>query len=172
MTVAGIPVTSKAVPLPGVQAPSPAPAPQALPFRFGFGYLFRRIIAYGVDTMINTTVCVLALSAVFIHQDLSWDAFSNPSLLALSILFLVMFNWAVITAQEVVFRTSLGKRMFGLGFKGETSGLFLRAFFFLPSGFFMGLGLLWALFDRRKRCWHDHALDLQPLELSELAKLG
>jgi uncharacterized RDD family membrane protein YckC len=139
-----------------------------LPYELGFGYLIRRVLAFFADLLLNTSVCVLALAGVSLRQDLSWDALVNPNVLLLAILFFVMFNWAVVTAQEVVFGTTLGKRMFGLVIRGDTSAVFLRSFFFLPSIIFCGLGVLWAIFDRRKRCWHDHAVDLQPIELAEL----
>ncbi len=85
-----------------------------------------------------------------------------------ALLFLCVFNWAITTAQEVAFSTSLGKRLFGLALNGSASAIFLRAFFFLPSVGFAGIGLIWALFDRRKRCWHDLVVDLQPTEIAYL----
>jgi hypothetical protein len=118
--------------------------------------------------LVNTTLCLLGLGAVMVRLELSWDAFSNMSLLLLGVVFLAMFNWSIMTAQEVLLGTTLGKRMFGLVLRGGTSALFLRSFFFLPSLIFCGLGIVWALFDRRKRCWHDHAVDIQPLELAQL----
>jgi hypothetical protein len=135
---------------------------------FGFAYLLRRSFAFVVDAVTNTTLCALALGGVAIRLDMGWESFSSANLIALSALFLIMFNWAVITAQEVVFGTTLGKRMFGLVLRGETSAIFLRAFFFLASLVFGGLGIVWAIFDRRRRCWHDHAVDVQPIELAQL----
>jgi hypothetical protein len=139
-----------------------------LPERFGFLYLIKRVFAFGIDALVNTTLCFLALGAVMVRLELSWDAFSNMSLLLLGVLFLAMFNWSIMTAQEVLLGTTLGKRMFGLVLRGDTSALFLRSFFFLPSMVFCGLGIVWAVFDRRRRCWHDHAVDVQPLELAQL----
>jgi hypothetical protein len=136
--------------------------------RFGFVYLFKRVVAFGIDAAVNTTLCFLALGAVMVRLELSWDAFSNMSLLLLAIVFLAMFNWSIMTAQEVLLGTTIGKRMFGLVLRGDTSALFLRSFFFLPSLLFCGLGIVWAVFDRRRRCWHDHAVDIQPLELAQL----
>ena len=64
----------------------------------------------------------------------------------------------------MAFHTTLGKRLFGLALPGNAIAIFLRAFFFLPSALFCGVGLLWAAFDGRSRCWHDVVVDLQPIE--------
>ncbi|HUP57690.1 MAG TPA: RDD family protein [Bdellovibrionota bacterium] len=169
--VGGIPVAGTAYSQAAFGQPAraaPETAPAAAPQHFGFLYLIKRTFAFFVDAAINTTLCVLALGGVAIRLDMNWDSLANANLMFLSVLFLIMFNWAVVTAQEVVLGTTLGKRMFGLVLRGETSAIFLRAFFFLPSLVFGGLGIVWAVFDRRKRCWHDHAVDVQPIELAEL----
>jgi hypothetical protein len=166
-TVAGLP--SRVTPqIAQTVARVAAPVETGLPTRMGFGYVFRRLFAFGVDALVNTGLCLLALGTVMVRLDLSWDAFSNFKILLMALLFLATFNWAIMTAQEVLLGTTLGKRMFGLVLRGETSSLFLRAFLFIPSLVFCGLGVLWAVFDRRKRCWHDHAVDVQPLELAQL----
>jgi len=92
----------------------------------------------------------------------------NPGIVLIAGLFLAFFNWAITTAEEVAFGTSIGKRLFGLAIQGSASAIFLRAFFFLPSTCFGGIGILWALFDRRRRCWHDLVVDLQPIEIARL----
>ena len=30
------------------------------------------------------------------------------------------------------------------------------------------LGIVWALFDRKKRCWHDLVAGIQPIEVARL----
>ena len=67
-----------------------------------------------------------------------------------------------------LYGTSVGKRIFGLSLNGSASATFLRAFYFLPSVGFCGVGLIWALFNKKRRCWHDAAADLQPMELARL----
>jgi hypothetical protein len=163
--VAGVPAPAVKTQPRSYVAPAPSEEIQA---RFGFGYLFKRTIAFLVDASINTTLCFTALGAVMVRLDLTWDAFSNANVLLLGILFLAMFNWSIMTAQEVLLGTTIGKRMFGLVLRGDTSALFLRSFFFLPSLVFCGLGIVWAVFDRRRRCWHDHVVNVQPLELAQL----
>jgi hypothetical protein len=167
------PVARVAVPTATV-APPPVAEPArpepllALETGHGFGYLIKRSLAYFTDSALNATLCLSALSAALWRQDVSPEALLTPGVVALCAVFVAAFNWAVIAAQEVAFGTSLGKRLFGLEIQGGGSAVFLRAFFFVPSVMFCGLGLVWALFDRRRRCWHDVAVDLQPTEIASL----
>jgi hypothetical protein len=148
-----------------------ASEPEAAPLveaRFGFGYLLKRIFAYGIDSALNLAAVMAALSFALIRNHVKPEALLNDGVILLTVIFLIFFNWAVITAQEIAFGTSLGKRLFGLSLQGSASATFLRAFFFLPSVGFAGVGLLWALFNRKRRCWHDTIMDLQPAELARL----
>lgn len=135
---------------------------------FGFGYMVKRVFAYLFDSLFNVGLCVGALSAALWRQDMNPEVLLTPGIVLVSVLFLAVFNWAITTAQEVAFGTSIGKRLFGLAIQGSTSAIFLRAFFFLPSICFGGIGILWAVFDRRRRCWHDLVVDLQPIEIARL----
>jgi hypothetical protein len=151
------------------QQPAAQPAPLAgLETGYGIGYLFKRAFAYTLDTAFNLALCLAALSAALWKQDLSPELLITPGIVLVACLFLGVFSWAITTAQEVAFGTTIGKRVFGLALQGSTSAIFLRAFFFLPSLCFGGIGLVWSLFDRRKRCWHDLVVDLQPLEIARL----
>lgn len=132
--------------------------------RLGWGYVFKRVLAWTLDSVLNTVICFAALSMALWNQNLAPELLLNPGTLMVSALFFAAFSWALVTAQEIAFGTTLGKRLFGLRLDGTTSAIFLRAFFFLPSMGFAGAGLLWSLVDRRKRCWHDLIFDLQPIE--------
>ena len=136
--------------------------------RLGFGYVFKRLFAYLLDSAFNLSLCAAALSLALWRQDMSPELLLSPGVILVAALFLGFFNWAITTAEEVAFGTSIGKRLFGLAIHGGASAIFLRAFFFLPSAGFAGIGLLWALFDRRRRCWHDLVVDLQPIEIARL----
>lgn len=136
--------------------------------KYGFFYLLKRTLAYVLDSFINVTLCIGALGFVLWKQQIQSDLLITPSVILLLGLFLVGFNWALVTAQEVAFGTSIGKRLFGLVLRGSVSAIFLRAFFFLPSVGFSGVGLIWSIFNRRRRCWHDSVVDLQPEEVSRL----
>lgn len=135
---------------------------------YGFGYLIRRVLAYLVDTATNLTLGISALAFALWRQDLNPESLLSPGVVLISALFFAAFNWALITAQEIAFKTTVGKRLFGLALYGSAAATFLRAFFFLPSLGFCGIGLIWAVFDSRRRCWHDVAVDLQPSLIAKL----
>ncbi len=135
---------------------------------YGVAYLFKRVLAYSLDTTINLGLCAAAMMASLWKQGMNPELFWNPGVMLLVALFLTAFNWAVITAQEVAFGTTVGKRVFGLAIDGSTSQVFLRSLFFLVSAGFCGVGLFWAVANPRKRCWHDLVVDLQPIEIASL----
>lgn len=134
----------------------------------GFGYLIKRVVAYVLDSTLNIGLCLGALSAALWRQNVDPGTLINPGVAVLALAFLAVFNWALITAQEVAFGTSFGKRIFGLAIHGSALATFLRAICFIPSAAFCGLGLAWALVDRNKRCWHDVVSGLQPKEIASL----
>ncbi len=136
--------------------------------KFGFIYLMKRTLAYLMDSTVNVGLCLIALAFALQKQNLRPEALFHPGVVVLSVLFLAAFNWAVVTAQEVAFGTTLGKRVFGIEIHGGAAATFLRAFFFLASVAFGGAGLLWALFNSKRRCWHDVIVDLQPTEIARL----
>lgn len=151
------------------QTATAAPAPQAFAEpTFGYVYLLKRILAYSLDTLLNTSLLATGLSFALLNEDMNPDLLMNPGIVMISILFFTLFNWALVTAQEIAFGTTIGKRIFGLMIQGSTSAIFLRAFFFLPSLGFCGVGLMWSLFDKRKRCWHDVVVNVQPIEVARL----
>jgi uncharacterized RDD family membrane protein YckC len=165
------PVVQQAAPAPSTSTAFNSPTSAAKPFAepaYGFVYLVKRSLAYIIDSSLNTALLATALSLVLVNQNIQPDALMNAGVMLLTILFFVLFNWALITAQEIAFGSSVGKRIFGLTIRGSTSAIFLRAFFFLPSAGFCALGLIWALFDKRKRCWHDLVVGAQPIELARL----
>jgi hypothetical protein len=135
---------------------------------FGTHYVMVRLLAYTMDVIFNLTLCMSILGLVLMFESVSMDILFHPNTLFFLFLFFALFNWAIVTAQEVVFRTSLGKRMFGLVLNGNSMRIFLRAFLFIPSLVFGGAGLVWSLFDSKKRCWHDRATQIQPFEMISL----
>ena len=150
-----------------VEAVMPAPAAFIVE-RHGYGYLFKRVIAYLMDSGLNIGLCVAAFGFALKQIGIPYALLRDPEILFLSAVFLAVFNWALITAQEVAFRTSIGKHLFGLSLPGNGPTIFLRAFYFPVSLVFLGLGIFWGLFNRRKRCWHDALADLQPFERAQL----
>lgn len=135
---------------------------------YGFEYVAKRFLAYFVDSFLNMSLGAGAMFFVLWKQTNNLESLLNPSVLIVSMLFLTFFNWAMITAQEVVFRTSAGKRFFGLQLNGSLGQILVRAIFFIPSCCIFGLGVLWLLFSKSGRCWHDSASGVQPQEIAEL----
>lgn len=165
----GVPVRYRPADAIAAAKPAPQAASRAIPAAsYGLLYLAKRALAYSLDTALNLSAVVAALSFVLVHNDVPPEMLLSSGVVLLTIVFLAFFNWAVTTAQEIAFGTSIGKRVFGLALDGSASAVFLRAFFFLPSVGFAGLGLIWALFNRERRCWHDVAVDLQPQEVASL----
>jgi hypothetical protein len=136
--------------------------------RPGYIYVLKRFVAYGVDLLLSASI---AISLLFAWQ--AWDPRGLGKLLdPISIEMLgalgLVFHWVLLFLTEVVFLSSFGKRLMGLKLAASRSEAILRAFFFVPVAAFGGLGILWALVDRRKRCWHDHIVDSQPIEVARL----
>ncbi|HTL11861.1 MAG TPA: RDD family protein [Bdellovibrionota bacterium] len=154
------PVTAKA-------APAVVAATQERP---GVMYLFKRAAAYVADSVIN--VGSVAGTFMFAATQMGLDPaglIHRTDTLLVTSLFLFCFNWALITGQEIAFGTSLGKRAFGLELdRSRMAAVFLRSFFFVFSLGFFGLGLIWAFFDRDRRCWHDWLADMAPREVARL----
>jgi uncharacterized RDD family membrane protein YckC len=163
------PVAKKAIRKEAAAAAAASPTVQAFGEpKYGFVYLMKRVLAYTLDSALNISLLATGLSFALLNEDMNPDMLMNPGIILISILFFTLFNWALITAQEIAFGTTVGKRIFGLMIQGSTSALFLRAFFFLPSLGFCAIGLLWSLFDKRRRCWHDVVVNVQPIEVARL----
>jgi len=149
--------------------PSSPPRPRVPPVvtepSFGFIYLIKRALAYLIDTSLNLALAGGCFAAVLWNQQIQTDSLFNSNVLLIAELFFFVFSWAMITAQEIAFGTTLGKRIFRLTLTGNATTIFLRSFFFLPSLGFIGAGLLWSLFDSKKRCWHDLIVNLQPTSI-------
>jgi hypothetical protein len=138
--------------------------------KFGFVYLLKRILAYTIDSGINIGLAAASFSLALWNQNLQPDLLLNSGVILVAGLFFFVFSWAIMTAQEIAFGTTLGKRIFGLTLRGSATAIFLRSFFFLPSMGFLGVGLLWGLLDKKKRCWHDLIVNLQPVSISHEQK--
>jgi len=147
---------------------SPAPAPSQPEMRTSWAFLPKRVFAYAFDLIFAAAFCLVSLAFLMMQQRLDASQFFHPSVLLIGGVFLMVLCWALIAAQEVAFGTSLGKRLFGLKLQGSAGAIFLRAALFIPSGLIFGLGLLWAFFDSRRRCWHDLAAGVRVVEITRL----
>jgi hypothetical protein len=129
---------------------------------YGLGYSFERAFAFLLDSAFNLSICASILSTALISTDIeNLRTLSTTAVAALGI-FLFFCNWSLLAAQEIAFGTTIGKRIFGLRLDGNGFECFVRSLFFVPSLLFGGLGIIVAIFDSRKRCWHDRMTKLQP----------
>ena len=135
---------------------------------FGFAYSLKRVLAFLLDLGLVGGLCIAAFGWTLWRQKIPAESLLSPEMALLFFSFLAVFSWSMIVAQEMAFGTTVGKRLFGLILIGSPAAIFLRAFFFLPSVGFCGIGLLWAAFDSQRRCWHDLASEVQPTEVAEL----
>lgn len=143
-------------------AAAAAPTVEAL----GTAYLAQRALAFVFDIALQTGLGTVLFWFAARQGDLTLEMIRHPSVAFVLAIFAILINWVMLTFQEVTFRTSLGKKLLGLTLDGSRGALFVRAFFFMPSFFFGGVGVLWAIVDRRKRGWHDWIADCQPMRQS------
>ncbi len=130
--------------------------------RHSLGYSCERAFAYLLDSAFNLSICASILSTALISTEAGNLRDVSSGALLTALIFLFICNWALLAAQEVAFGTTIGKRIFGLHLNGTGFECFIRSVFFVPSLLFGGLGIMSAIFDPRKRCWHDRATKLQP----------
>lgn len=134
----------------------------------GLLFLVKRTLSYLIDTLVNVSLCSAIVAATFWALQIHPGRIVSMEFILLSVLFLGVFSWSLITAQEVAFHTSLGKRLFRIEVDAPGTTLLLRSLFFLISLSMLGLGLFWALFDKKRRCWHDIITDSSPMEIARL----
>jgi hypothetical protein len=156
----------------GSSLPSPLPSlDRSEEIRdFEFSYVVKRVTASLIDLFINSTLCTLLLSIPVLRLDFNpLEIFQaqNGQVGFLFAAFLFIVSWTLVTAQEVVLGTSLGKKMFRMKLEGGSVRIFSRAILYLLFLAPAGLGLITSLFDKKKRCLHDILSNLQPKALAK-----
>jgi hypothetical protein len=153
-----------------VQAAAPVVAKPLLQAdqTLGFEYLLKRVLSFLVDSFLNILLSSAILGFCLWSQSNNFDFMMNPGVLVISACFLIFFNWAMITSQEILFHTSIGKKLFGLRLQGSLGAILGRAVLFIPSAAFFGLGVVWAAFNKNRMTWYDSATGIQPKEIAEL----
>ena len=150
--------------VPVVQQPAVAPTSvQSQPAPVGVIYVFQRLIAYCLDLGINLFLAVTGFCAILIIYQIKLDLISNPTGLMLILLFSIVFHWTLMTAQEVVFGTTIGKKLFRLKLVGSELRIVMRSLLFIPSLLLGGLGLLPAIFGSKHRGLHDSISGITPV---------
>ncbi len=116
-----------------------------------------RVFAFLVDTGLISGLFLLGLflTTPVVRHSSFW--FARPELLLLTALFVFMFQWTAMTAQEILMSSTIGKRLFALRIEGTPIQILIRALLFIPSFLLVGTGLIWALFEKHHLCWHDRA---------------
>lgn len=129
---------------------------------YGLGYSLVRVFAFLLDSAFNLSICASILSSALLSTEVdNFKSITDPALITVGV-FLFLCNWALLAAQEVAFGTTIGKRIFGLKLDGTGVECLIRSLLFLPSILVGGLGIFIAVFDSKKRCWHDRITLIQP----------
>jgi hypothetical protein len=132
---------------------------------YGLSYLLRRSLACVMDTFLLTSVFGIGLNVwLYTHPDASPDDYMTKRMWIIGILCLSLFNWLMTALQEVFMGSTLGKRMFYLKLGGSKTARLKRAILFVPCSLVFGLGILWAVIDSKRCCWHDSLSGIQPTE--------
>ena len=152
-------------PLP--QAPVTLVSP-AIEKNFSITYPLVRTFAFAFDLGLNCALIAIFITFGLALVDVEPWFLLEPGIFGFTALLLLALSWALIAFQEVLLKTTVGKKIVGLKLRGSPGAILLRAFLFIPSCGFFCVGLLWSFFDRDKRCWHDVATDLQPTRVTQL----
>ncbi len=133
-----------------------------LEIHYGFSYSLIRVFAYLLDSAFNLSICASILSTALISTEIDTiNNLNDPAIITIGV-FLFICNWALLSAQEIAFGTTIGKKIFGLKLDGTGVQCLVRAVLFIPSLLFGGLGIFISVFDSKKRCWHDRLTQIQP----------
>jgi uncharacterized RDD family membrane protein YckC len=133
------------------------------PPRETLGYVLKRVVASLVDFSVLGLLVGTLFLALLTREDFFGAILQDLGLFLGALLFSFLCVWTLLTAQEVAFKTSLGKWLMGLQLEGTQGEIFLRSLLFVPSVLLLGIGLLFALFDPMKRCWHDQVMEISPV---------
>jgi hypothetical protein len=142
-----------------------APTRDKVDQTFGIVYLLRRAIAQLIDSGVSLALFAGIVRFGMWNEEFTPELMTNSSLIFVAACLWITFHWFVLAVQEVIFLTSVGKRLVGLRLYGSNFLVLLRSLFFLPSIGLLGIGIIWAIFDRNKRCWHDQIVEIQPINL-------
>jgi hypothetical protein len=130
--------------------------------------LWKRGVAYFLDTLLYWSLCsaLLLVASVLLRVEIS--QFAAPEFVGLALAFLAVFSWSVIAAQEVVFGTTLGKRLFDLELQGSPFRILLRAIFFVLTFLIAPISAFLALRDPEHRALHDRISGIAPFESARI----
>ncbi len=132
----------------------------------GWRYLLCRSLAHTADLGVNVLLGCLFLiggggggGLLTLPQ----RAREDELLAVLLLVSAVSWHWLSLFLQDLSFRTSVGKALWGLSLQGSRFAILVRSLFLIPSAGLCGIGLFSGLLDPEGKCWHDRMADLQPL---------
>ena len=133
----------------------------------GASYLIARVFSYGIDCLVHTSLVggIIWLTLWFNEMDLRILTYSG--MLPVIAVFLIAFNWFLVTLQELIFHTSLGKSLFQLVIPASRGKILFRSLIFIPSAL-SGIGLIFGIFNRKRSCLHDLPFETQPIRVTKL----
>jgi len=134
-----------------------------------FAGMFRRASSWFLDQTILTLTSVSIFSLAMIALNLRLDHILSADFWIWMRAFMFLMNWALITAQEVAFGTSIGKRALGYQLQGPPLKILFRALVFIPGLLLGGLGILMALVHPHRLCFHDWLSGLTPEETATIS---
>ena len=86
---------------------------------FGWTYPIARVLAFSIDVILNILLTTTIVTTALSFADLEpWSLLEGTGT-ELTLFFLVAFCWVLMTAQEVAFKTTIGKRVMGLRLRGK-----------------------------------------------------
>lgn len=132
--------------------------------------LVDRFVAYSIDLTLMTLVALSTISIGLFRANIDPMLFAKKEFILALGLYAFFFSWALITAQEIIFSTSIGKRMFRISIHGDPSKLFFRSVGFLLSISLFGLGLWSGFLSKRKLCFHDILSKIAPVRVPVMKK--
>ena len=115
---------------------------------------FKRFIAFIIDSIIIRLGLTL-IFGYFSHFDFN-DPF-NRNTLVVELLTAAYF----VFCESSAWQATIGKKLLGMKVVGESFGrispgtALLRYISSYLSGFILGLGYIWIIFDSKKQGWHD-----------------
>ena len=134
--------------------------------------LFRRLFAIFYDMFLLLAIYfIVSYAAIFLNHGKAiepTDTFYPLFVLVISALSYLYFAWFWIHGGQ-----SLGMKTWRIQLQAENNAVidwriaairFICAIISWAAG---GIGLLWALFDRKNRCWHDLASKTLLIDLRE-----
>ena len=139
-------------------------APQEA-FNPGLIYLFQRVMAFFLDQVILGILFITALSSLVSYHFMGAEVLTNTEALIVASIAFAITSWTITTAQEVILGSTIGKRLFRLGFERRPLRILIRSILFVPCLLFLGLGMILALFNSRRACLHDLLAGIQPIDL-------